>query len=145
MTPQGLAMLKDDEGCELTAYPDPLSGGEPWTVGWGHTGGVTPGFVITQGLADGLLAADVKRAEAGLHAALPWFVDLDAFRQDVLTNMAFNMGVAGLLTFGRMLTALHLKNWKDAAAEMLNSAWARQVKGRAYRLAAVMEHGYEAL
>ncbi len=32
-----LKLIQQFEGCHLDAYPDPLSGGEPWTIGWGKT------------------------------------------------------------------------------------------------------------
>jgi lysozyme len=56
----GIAIIKSFEGCKLSAYPDPASGGDPWTVGWGATGpGIGPGVVWTQEQADDRLAADV--------------------------------------------------------------------------------------
>lgn len=64
-------------------------------------------------------------------------------RGAVLLDMAYNMGVAGLMNFHHMLAAVQAGDWKTAAAEMLNSTWAKQVKNRAYRLAAVMENGHE--
>ncbi|RJF81642.1 hypothetical protein D3877_16060 [Azospirillum cavernae] len=40
-------LVKDAEGLRLTAYPDPASGGAPWTIGYGHTGPeVRPGLVV---------------------------------------------------------------------------------------------------
>jgi len=52
LTPTGLQLLKTWEGCILTAYPDPASGGDPWTIGYGHTGPeVSPGLTISQAQA----------------------------------------------------------------------------------------------
>ena len=45
--PEGSALIREFEGLELTAYPDPGTGGEPYTIGYGHTGGVLPGDKIT--------------------------------------------------------------------------------------------------
>ena len=51
------------EGCELEAYPDPVSGDEPWTIGVGHTGpGICKGVVWTQDQADNALAKDIESA-----------------------------------------------------------------------------------
>ncbi|HID1023608.1 TPA: glycoside hydrolase family protein, partial [Klebsiella michiganensis] len=36
----GIALIKRFEGCRLTAYPDPGTGGAPWTIGYGWTGKV---------------------------------------------------------------------------------------------------------
>ncbi len=138
-------MLKEDEGCELVAYPDPLSGGEPFTIGYGHAQNVFPGMVVTQDQAYAFLNADVASAEAEIARCYPWAENLDPARLDVLTNMMFNMGPKRLAGFRKMLAALQAGDWKTAAAEMLDSTWATQVKGRAHRLATVMEHGYAAL
>lgn len=49
----GLQLLKGSEGCKLRAYPDPGTGGEPWTIGWGTTGpSIREGIVWTQEQAD---------------------------------------------------------------------------------------------
>src|SRR5690554_3647370 len=53
--PKGIALIKRWEGCKLTAYPDPGTGGKPWTIGWGTTRidgrAVRPGETITQARA----------------------------------------------------------------------------------------------
>lgn len=50
---KGEALMHFFEGCRLEAYPDPASGGDPWTIGWGDTGpDVVPGLKITQEEAD---------------------------------------------------------------------------------------------
>ena len=58
-----------------------------------------------------------------------------------LKNMAFNMGVAGLLEFRQMLAEVQTADWPGAAAEMLSSKWATQVGDRAHRLALQMTTG----
>ncbi len=137
-----LADLRRDEGFQLTAYPDPLTGAEPWTIGYGHTGaGVVRGVVWTLEQAEAALAVDVAAACRGLDGALPWWVHLDDLRQDVLANMAFNLGVAKLLGFTETLAAIRVGAFADAANHMLASAWARQVGARARRLAAQMRTG----
>ncbi|HUO11336.1 MAG TPA: glycoside hydrolase family protein, partial [Caulobacteraceae bacterium] len=60
---------------------------------------------------------------------------LDDPRQDVLANMAFNLGVGGLLRFPKTLALVRAERWDAAADAMLASAWARQVGARARRLA----------
>ena len=136
------AALKIDEGCRLHAYPDPLTGASPWTVGYGHTGlDVHPATVWTQGQAETALAADLDRHCGEMVRALPWVERLDPVRAAVLINMAFNLGVPGLLTFRSTLSAVRGGAYVRAANGMRASLWARQVHGRAERLAREMETG----
>ena len=66
-----LRLIKEFEGCKLTAYPDPGTGGEPWTIGWGSTGqGIGPGVVWTQATADARLAQDVQRFADGVKSKI---------------------------------------------------------------------------
>ena len=61
----GIDLIKEFEGCHLTAYPDPKTGGEPWTIGWGATGpDIYKGLVWTQDQADDRLINDIEAREA---------------------------------------------------------------------------------
>src|SRR5271170_6538099 len=100
-TPLLLADLRRDEGCRLTAYTDTVG---VLTIGYGHTGDdVTPGMTWTQAEAAETLAQDVADTEAQLDGALPWWRTLNDVRQDCLAEMAFNLGVAGLMGFHNTL------------------------------------------
>ena len=91
------ALVQQFEGCRLVAYPDPGTGGAPWTVGWGHTGAnVKQGLTITQAQADGWLAIDLKGAHDGLLVALPQAVEWTANQQAALTSFVFNLGIGAL-------------------------------------------------
>jgi lysozyme len=136
--------LQRDEGLRLTAYPDPLSGGEPWTIGYGHTGDVVEGETCTEDQALDWLTTDVAFAEMGLDGHLPWWRTLDDPRQDVLCEMAFQLGVAGLCEFTHTLAAVQAGDWQAAHDGMLDSEWARQVPSRANRLATQMLTGVSA-
>jgi lysozyme len=60
----GLTLIESFEGLSLTSYPDPGTGGEPFTIGYGHTGpDVHPGETITHTQATALLESDVAQAE----------------------------------------------------------------------------------
>ena len=135
-------MVERDEGCRLVAYPDPLSGGEPWTIGYGCTGpGIGPGAVWSQDEAQMALTSRLKAIVAGLDGAIPWWRGLMAPRAAVLVDMAFNLGVEGLLAFHNTLCAVRQGNWLTASADMLLSRWAQEVPDRAERLAAQMRTG----
>lgn len=62
-SPKGIALIRSFEDCSLKAYPDPKTGGEPWTCGWGSTIGVTPDTVWTQEQADLQNLADIAASE----------------------------------------------------------------------------------
>jgi lysozyme len=74
-----------------------------------------------------LLGNDITRAQAGLDRELPWWRGLSAGRQIALTDLAFNMGIQGLLTFRHTLAALAQGDWPEAAQGLKSSLWARQV------------------
>lgn len=138
-TPLLVDELKRDEGLRLTPYRD--TGGK-LTIGYGHTGrDVTPGLVWTQGAADDALIEDIAIAQSELDEALRWWRTLDDSRQDVMVELAFNLGIGGLLEFTRTLAAIRAGQWARASAGMLLSAWAGEVGGRAARLAAIMRTG----
>lgn len=85
-----------------------------------------------------LLENDIQRVEQELIRRLPWYLLLSEVRQRVLMDMAFNLGVEGLLKFSRALAAMEAKDFAKAADEMLDSVWAQQVGQRARDLAAMM-------
>ena len=60
----GLDIIKEFEGCELTAYICPSG---IYTIGYGHTGDVLPGTTITQAEADALLRKDIQKFEKGVN------------------------------------------------------------------------------
>ena len=137
MTPQLFDDLKRDEGLRLTAYKDTVG---VWTIGYGHAH-VAPATVWTQAQADSQLHVDVARAVADLDSALGWWRDLDDVRQDVMAELAFNMGIGTLLEFRNTLGAVQRGDYAAAADGMAASLWARQVGARALRLAAMMRTG----
>ena len=78
---------------------------------------------------------------AALDAKIPWWRKAGEARSAVLLNMAFNMGLAGLLGFHATLQAVREGRWKDARDGMLASKWAGQVGRRASELAEQMVTG----
>jgi len=74
-------------------------------------------------------------------AEFPIVSDLDAVRQRVVIDMAFNIGVPRLTGFKKMWAAIHCGDYEEAALEMMDSKWARQVGRRAERLSDMMRKG----
>lgn len=131
--------LKQDEGLRLKAYKDTVG---VWTVGYGHAH-VEPNTVWTEAQAEAALIEDIRKHNADLYKALPWVAGLDPVRRRVLENMSFNLGITNLLGFKNTLEHVKHGRWGQAAAGMRASLWAKQVKGRAVRLANEMETGIE--
>lgn len=128
------AQLKLHEGVEEKAYLCPAG---YITVGVGRN-------LEDRGLSEAeiefLLDNDVVIVENELDKAFPWWRDMSEIRQRVLADMAFNMGVPRLKGFKNALSAMQQGDYADAADEMLDSIWAKQVGTRAARLAHMMEH-----
>ncbi len=138
LSPEEIAEYEDDEGFRSAAYQDSLG---YWTIGIGRLVDARKGGGISRDEALYLLSNDLKRVDAELDKALPWWREMNAARQRVLRNMCFNMGLRTLLTFKNTLAAMQRGDYRAAAAGMRASKWATQVKGRAVRLARTMENG----
>lgn len=70
-----------------------------------------------------------------------WWTTLSHDQRAALVDMRFNLGPTRFREFRKMLFALEQGDWDRAAREMLDSKWEQQVKGRAYELAGLMQHG----
>jgi lysozyme len=96
---------------------------------------------ITSPQAMLLLDNDIEAVVRELWDRLPWVANLSDARQRALVNMGFNLGVRGLLAFKRTLASIRRGDYAVAAAQMLESKWARQVGRRATELAQQMKEG----
>lgn len=140
MYPQDLDQLKRDlrrhEGFREYPYDDKT--GRPAyaergkiTVGYGRNLEDVP---LSRRIAEDMLDEDIAEVGVRLHRKLPWLADLDTIREGVLFNMAFNLGIGGLLKFVKTLHAFKARDWTTAAAEMEDSNWYAQVGPRAREL-----------
>lgn len=130
--------LRRDEGEVLHAYTDHLGF---WTIGIGRLIDKRKGGGITKDEAAYLLQNDIAKFTMALRARLAWFDGLDEARQGVLANMAFQMGIDGLLGFKNTLALIERGEYEAAAGGMLQSKWAQQTPERAARLAKQMATG----
>lgn len=120
--------LLSDEGLRLKPYR--CTAGK-LTIGVGRN---LDDRGITQDEAMYLLANDVRRVYGEVSTALPWFIKLNDARQNVLLNMAFQMGTQGLLKFKHFLDCAQRGEHNEAATAMLQSRWSVQTPARAKRL-----------
>lgn len=86
----GIALLHNFESCRLKAYPDPKTGGKPYTCGWGSTEGVTKDTVWTQQQADEAFIKDVTRFENDVNFLVK--VPITQGQFDALVSFAYNCG-----------------------------------------------------
>ena len=128
-----------DEGKKNTVYKDHLGF---YTIGVGRlVDPRKPGAGLREDEISYLLNNDIDDRLNALHAHLPWFQDLDDARKGVLLNMAFQLGVWGLLQFKNTLKTIAAGDYEKAAEEMLMSKWAKQTPERAQRMSEQMRTG----
>lgn len=87
---KGRDFIKGFEALRLVAYPDPGTGGKPWTIGWGHTKGVKQGDRITQEQAEQFISDDLAVFELTVNSAIKRPMTQNQF--DAMVSLAFNIG-----------------------------------------------------
>lgn len=113
--------------------------GKPWTVGFGNTISTTPDSKVGRITAERQLEAKILEEDRKLTNALPWYKEASFETRTILINMAFQMGLQGLLGFRNTLNFVKQRNYKQAASNMRQSLWAKQTPSRASELARRME------
>ena len=119
-------LIKEFEGCHLSAYPDPLSGGEPWTIGYGTTRysdgrKVQRGDKISVIDANQLLDLEIERIASKLRTTVPFWNAMPGDKQCALISFAYNLGsgfygAAGFETISKRLEA---KEWAKVPEALL--------------------------
>lgn len=127
-----------DEGDVPYAYQDSLG---YWTIGVGFLIDRRKGGRLPDAVRDFWLDYEITEKRKDLERRIPWITALDQTRQDCLLNMAFNLGVEGLLSFKNTLSLVQSGQYEKASVEMLKSRWATQVGNRAKRLSEQMRTG----
>ena len=109
----GLDLTVASEGMRLTAYPDPGTGGAPWTIFCGHTGpDVYPGRTGTVEEGYQALHDDIQAAVAAVKREVT--VPLTQGEFDALVDFTFNCG-AGNLQHSTLLRLLNSGDYLGAS------------------------------
>ena len=131
--PDGIDLIKSFEGCAkkrpdgtFEAYPDPGSGGDPWTIGWGATGkGIARGTVWTQAECDERLERDLVRFAREVARTLGAAPTTQA-QFDALVSFHYNTGAIAKATLTRLHcvgryaeTAQEFGRWVNAGGKRL--------------------------
>jgi lysozyme len=127
--------LKRHEGWRSHAYQDHLGW---WTIGYGRMIDQRRGGGISEQEGALLLANDVELVVTALHQRIDWFGRLPPRKKQALANMAFQMGIDGLLKFHTTLNHLKNRNWSAARRSALESLWAKQTPTRAQEIAGML-------
>ena len=130
--------LKIDEGVKYEIYKDHL--GYP-TFGIGHLiteddpeHGEPDGTEISEDRVNEIFESDVAKFVSEAKILFPDLDELPDVAQQVIVNMAFNMGRPRLSKFKNFIAGVNDRDWVRAAEEMMDSRWADQVGARATRL-----------
>lgn len=134
--------IKIHEGFRSSVYLCPT--GHP-TVGYGfrvadlspdelalNAGVVEP---MSKEVAEKILDIKITKFKKQVYNALPWLTYAPMDIQDALCEMAYQMGVAGLLGFKNTLALIKERKYTQAAENMLKSKWATQTPKRAKQIA----------
>jgi lysozyme len=85
-----------------------------------------------------LLEQDIENVKEAAARVFPWWINLDQVRQDVVSEMSFQLGIKGVMGFPKMIAAIKAGDWQTASDEMLNSEWHEETPARCEELAALM-------
>ena len=129
------ASIKKHEGFKQFPYHDTKN---KITIGYGHN---LSDVGLKESECDLLLSNDIFTATYELYHFIPWAQNLDDVRKAVMIEMTFNIGIEKVLQFRKLLDALQNKDYQQAAKEMLDSEWAKEVGNRAHDMAYSMESG----
>jgi lysozyme len=131
-------MLRLHEGVKKHGY---LCTAGKMTVGVGRNIDKEGGLGLSEDEIDYLLANDIKRVDAELVKSFAWYSSLDDVRKDAMINLTFNVGITRLKGFVKALTAMEQKNYPEAAAQFLDSAWSKQVGKRSVDVTNLIKTG----
>lgn len=123
--------LINDEGVKYSAYQDHLG---YWTIGVGHLIDSREGGALSKAAVDFILMEDIQEKSSQVFSRLPWVKDMPEPVQRALVNMAFQMGVDGLMGFTNTLSLIQARKFSEAADNALKSKWATQTPNRARRV-----------
>lgn len=128
-------LLADDEGFRSKMYKCPLGFN---TIGYGFNLDTNE---LPEVIAKLWLRYLIEQLSLELNSKLSFFKNLDDARKYVLINMAYQMGVNGLLGFKKFLSFLEQNKYKEAVSEMEDSQWHRDFPNRSNRLISIMIKG----
>lgn len=121
---RGINLIKNFEGLRLKAYKCPAG---VWTIGYGHTGNVRQGQVITKMQAELLLKKDLERFEKAVNEFA--LIKLTQNQFDSLVSFAFNVGIEAFCK-STLLKIINTGTFKLKEIEIQLMRWVKDSQGR---------------
>jgi lysozyme len=134
-----IEQLKQDEGFVSHVYADHLGF---LTIGYGFLVDERRNGGLTVEECEYILKSRVERIEKQLESRISFWRTLPDNVKLALVNMAYQLGVNGVMRFKNMMGSLSKRNWKDASDHALDSNWAKQTPKRAIRVANLIKNAY---
>ncbi|AVK80669.1 glycoside hydrolase family protein [Campylobacter fetus] len=138
--------IKSNEGFRDRIYKDTLGFD---TIGYGFkVDALSPGELALNGnaiepmskeVADKILKLKLAKLTNEVYDAIPWLKDSPKEVQEVIIEMAYQMGVSGVLKFKNTLNFIKENDYKNASSNMMKSLWAKQTPNRSKKLANIIE------
>lgn len=138
--------IKENEGFKDHIYKDTLGFD---TIGYGFkvsslskdelelNGGIIE--PMSKEVADKILKLKLAKLTSKVYDAIPWLNNSPKEVQEVVIEMAYQMGVGGVLKFKNTLNFIKENDYKNASSNMMKSLWAKQTPNRAKKLANIIE------
>ena len=128
-------MIKKNEGYSDKPY---RCSAKKLTIGWGHN---LEAHGITKQIAELMLGEDIQRAYYDILDTFPQFYMYSQKRQVALIDLSFNLGKSTLLKFKKTIAAIRAEDWEEAAKELEDSKYYKQVGNRAKRNVDLIRRG----
>ncbi len=101
------------------------------TIGYGFA---IKDLVLDKDVAELILERKLKDLQEKIASRFGWFYNAPKIVKDVVTNMCYQMGIAGFSQFKKTIYYLETGQYEEASMEMLDSLWAKQTPNRAKEL-----------
>lgn len=134
---EGFRAFLYDDANDTPIRPGVTVKGHP-TAGIGFALDVSP-LTLQECLP--ILAGRASAAMNGLLSASSWVADLSEPRQRALYNMAYQLGVTGLLKFNTFMSLMQQGQFDEAADDLVTTKWYTQSGNRAKRIQTLIRSG----
>ena len=123
-----LKEIKKHEGFRSTVY-ECTEGYD--TIGYGFA---IKDLELDEDIAELILMRKLDVLQTRISSKFGWFDNSPKEVKDVVTNMCYQLGLAGFSKFKKTIYLIETEQYEEASVEMLHSLWAKQTHNRAKEL-----------